>query len=66
MVTGAASNIGRALALKLMQMAARLILIDKDVENLTDEFSNSASICLIGADLSDCGDIEIDLSSAIL
>lgn len=65
-VTGAASGIGRALILKLMQMGARLILIDKDVEKLTVGFSNSASICLIGADLADCDDIEIDFFSAVL
>ena len=65
-VTGAASGIGRALALRLMEMGSRLILIDKDIEKLSIEFPNSTSICLIDADLSDCIDIEIDLSSAIL
>lgn len=65
-VTGAASGIGRALALRLMEMESRLILIDKDIEKLSIQFPNSSSICLIEADLSDCINIEIDLSSAIL
>jgi NAD(P)-dependent dehydrogenase (short-subunit alcohol dehydrogenase family) len=65
-VTGAASGIGRALALRLMEVGANLILIDKDMEKLSIEFANSTSIYLIGVDLSDCDDVEIDLSSAIL
>lgn len=64
-VTGAASGIGMSLALRLAQMGSRLILIDKDMEKLSSEFANSSSIYLIGADLSDCGDIETDLSAAI-
>ena len=59
-VTGAASGIGGAMAVRLLRQGARLLLVDRDVQPLEEQLKGSMSerVALAVADVSQVADTE--------
>src|SRR4051794_22752520 len=64
-VTGAASGIGRATAVALSDAGARLVLVDRDEENLDQTLKMVAEAVVVPADVSKQADVAAAVDRAV-
>jgi NAD(P)-dependent dehydrogenase (short-subunit alcohol dehydrogenase family) len=65
MITGAAGHLGRAVAAHFSQLAAKLVLVDRQTASLEAAFSTRGEHALVAADLLDATQLRSTLAAAI-
>jgi NADP-dependent 3-hydroxy acid dehydrogenase YdfG len=65
MITGAAGHLGRAVAAHFSQLAAKLVLVDRQAASLEAAFGTRGEHALVAADLLDATQLRSTLAAAI-
>lgn len=65
LVTGAAGNLGRAVAEELRSSGARLALVDRAVERFEAPWTTADDVLLLGADLVDADSVEAAVKQVV-